>query len=181
MKGGYTHRAKMRDDSVIRNRDDLRRRRNADTFLAMLRTLLFPGAVLAAVAASSLQADSVPGPGADRRTVPHALSRDSVAWYTEEQAVAGQAVYAKVCSECHESKDVNGADFRAKWSGQTVFALYELIRTTMPDGNPGSLSAAEYASTVAYILKLNKLPAGSEALGTDSVSLAAKKLDLPAQ
>lgn len=146
----------------------------------MMRTFLFPAVFIAAVAASSVQAGqpaSARGTGPVERLAP----RDSIGFYTEEQATAGQAVFAKVCSECHETKDVNGADFRTKWSGQTVFALYEQIRTTMPDGNPGSLPKEEYASAVAYILKLNKLPAGPTMLGTDSLSLAALTLALPPQ
>lgn len=153
---------------------DLRVTRRPNTILSMLRSLVFPGALLAAVAASGFQAFR-DGRVVDRSVVP----QDTVGFYTEDQAVAGQAVFAKVCSECHESKDVAGADFRTKWSGQTVYALFEQIRTTMPDGNPGSLPKEEYASAVAYILKLNKLPVGPAALGTDSLSLSSKKLVLP--
>ncbi len=108
------------------------------------------------------------------------LRGDTAKIYTEEQAAAGQAVFTKTCSECHETKDVTGADFRTKWKGQTVFALFEQIRTTMPDGNPGTLSRDEYIGTVAYILKLNGLPSGTTPLATDSTGLAGLTLDLPA-
>jgi hypothetical protein len=46
--------------------------------------------------------------------------------------------------------------------------LFEHISTNMPQDNPGSLSAAEYASIVAYILQLNGRPAGDEELPTDA-------------
>jgi mono/diheme cytochrome c family protein len=100
--------------------------------------------------------------------------------YTDSQAGAGQAVWAKTCAECHGSSDLTGADFRTKWSGQPLFTLYEQIRTTMPDGNPGTLSREEYAATLADILlKLNGLPAGDAKLEADSVALSAITLTLP--
>lgn len=108
-----------------------------------------------------------------------ALVSDSAALYTEEQAGEGQAVWSKTCMECHESSDVTGADFRTKWVGQPLFTLYEQIRTTMPDGDPGTLSREEYAATLAYILKLNGLPAGETRLAADSVVLSAITLTLP--
>ena len=159
---------------VTQSHADLRRMPFPNTILPMLRTLVFPGAFFAAVAASSFQSLR-----SGHAVGQSAIRQDTLGFYTEEQAVAGQAVFAKVCSECHESKDVAGGDFRTKWSGQTVYALFEQIRTTMPDGNPGSLPKEDYASAVAYILKLNKLPVGPTALGTDSLSLSSKKLVLP--
>lgn len=104
---------------------------------------------------------------------------DTVPVYSDSQATAGQAVWAKTCAECHEAKDVTGADFRTKWVGQPLFTLFEQIRTTMPDGNPGSLPRADYGAALAYILKLNGVPAGPAALSTDSVALAGVKLVLP--
>lgn len=155
----------------------------------MVRHRLFPLALLAGVAVASFTAGSVSRAQAPRMTVaynatPHAgltaaFLRDTAKVYTDSQATAGQAVFAKVCAECHETKDVTGADFRTKWKGQSVFALFEQIRTTMPDGNPGTLSRDEYISTVAYILKLNGLPAGDKALATDSVALSVITLELP--
>lgn len=151
----------------------------------MVRHRLFPIVLLAGVAVASFTAGTVSRAQAPRRTfaydaTPHAtFLRDTAKVYTDSQATAGQAVFAKVCAECHETKDVTGADFRTKWKGQSVFALFEQIRTTMPDGNPGTLSRDEYISTVAYILKLNGLPAGDKALATDSVALSVITLELP--
>jgi mono/diheme cytochrome c family protein len=99
--------------------------------------------------------------------------------YTEEQAAAGRAVFVRACANCHETKDLSGADFRTKWKGQTVLALFEQIRTTMPDGNPGTLPREDYAATVAYILKLNGMPVGTTPLAPDSAALAAQTLELP--
>ena len=145
----------------------------------MRTTSSLPSLLLVAVIAATVAASArVPAARAMARPVWAGL--DTLAFFTDSQATAGQAVFTKACAECHETKDVTGADFRTKWGGQPIFTLYEQIRTTMPDGNPGTLSREEYAAALAYILKLNGLGAGTTPLGTDSLSLSALKLVLPA-
>jgi len=111
----------------------------------------------------------------DRRMV-----ADSAPVFTEEQATAGLDVFTKVCAECHEKKDVTSADFKTKWGGRPLLELYELVRTTMPDGNPGSLSRTEYANALAYVLKLNGLPAGDSTVMPDSAAMSIAKVVFPA-
>ena len=145
----------------------------------MPRTSHLPSAFLLAVVATSvfaatrMTAQQPSGAGAYR-------AQDSTAVYTDSQATAGQAVWTKACAECHESKDVTGADFRTKWGGQPLFTLYEQIRTTMPDDGPGSLTRDQYLMSVVYIMKLNGLPAGDTPLVADSVTMSALKFELPA-
>ena len=43
-----------------------------------------------------------------------------------------------------------------------------VISTTMPEGNPGSLSSREYVDILAFLLRLNDYPAGEEELPPDS-------------
>jgi hypothetical protein len=58
--------------------------------------------------------------------------------------------------------------FLESWSGKPLHTLYDVMRTTMPEDNPGSLSQQQYADLVAYLLELNGFPAGtSELAGTD--------------
>lgn len=109
----------------------------------------------------------------------HPLSVQDSTLYTEEQATAGAAVFGKVCAECHEKADITKADFRSKWNGRTLFELFELVRTTMPDSNPGGLTREEYAGALAYILKANGLPAGTTAVMPDSALMSNVKLSLP--
>ncbi|MBL0172881.1 MAG: cytochrome c [Gemmatimonadaceae bacterium] len=104
---------------------------------------------------------------------------DSTPLYTEEQATAGAVLFGRVCAECHEKKDLTKADFRAKWTGRPILDLFELVRTTMPDSNPGGLSRDEYAGALAYILKLNGLPAGDTPVMPDSSAMKNVKLELP--
>ncbi len=105
--------------------------------------------------------------------------QDSVPLYTAEQATAGAETYGKVCAECHEKTDVTSADFKANWSGRSLYEMYEEIRTTMPEDNPGALSREEYAGSVAYILQLNGLPAGPTAVMPDSAAMSAVKITFP--
>ena len=101
--------------------------------------------------------------------------------YTDEQAALGEKAFGGKCVECHEKKDVTSVDFRKKWNGRTARELYQLIRTTMPDDNPGSMTPEEYLNIVTYLLKLNGVPAGTTLLTADSTALDAAKLEfLPA-
>lgn len=111
--------------------------------------------------------------------IPRAARVDTVPLYTEAQATSGAALFEKVCVECHELADYTGEKFRAKWTGQSMYDLYEQIRTKMPDDKPGSLTREEYADALAYILKQNKVPAGSTKIAPDSAAMSAVKLDLP--
>ncbi|MES2523123.1 MAG: cytochrome c [Gemmatimonadota bacterium] len=99
--------------------------------------------------------------------------------FSDEQAERGNAVFKRGCLECHTSKDMSNADFRLAWNGRTVFELFEIIRTTMPDGAPGTMTREEYADVTAYLLKLNGMPAGATAMPGDS-TLSALKIDIPA-
>lgn len=99
--------------------------------------------------------------------------------YTDAQAERGAQLFTRVCLECHERVDLSNADFRLKWGGQTTFDLFKNISTTMPDNNPGMLAKTEYADVVAYILKLNGVPAGPAELVADSTVLSQAKMTLP--
>ena len=85
--------------------------------------------------------------------------------FTDAQAQAGQAIYNSRCASCHdaggETIKLLGAGFTATWKTRTTRDLYTRIKTTMPFSDPGSLSDADTASVVAYILKGNGAVAGS--------------------
>lgn len=85
--------------------------------------------------------------------------------YTAGQAETGRLVYQRACSGCH-SLDAYTGDKVAGWEGAPLQTLWALLSTTMPQDNPGSLSRSEYAAVLAYILELNGMPPGSEALST---------------
>ncbi len=138
-----------------------------------------PRSTAAPVSAAAPRVATRAATGISTRLHTAAARQDTAGRYTAEQAGTGAVVFTRVCIECHETKDMSSADFRAKWSGRPAFDLFELIRSTMPDGNPGSLSRQEYAASVAYIMKLNGLVPGVTSLPSDSVALAAITLLLP--
>jgi len=108
---------------------------------------------------------------------------DSV--YTDEQAKRGQSLYAKDCAQCHgtalEGVDMApplvGGSFTSNWNGMTIGDIFERIRKTMPDDNPGSLSREETADIVAFMLSVGKFPAGTTELATQTEVLKQIKFE----
>jgi mono/diheme cytochrome c family protein len=94
--------------------------------------------------------------------------------YTAEQATAGEKIYGNICTGCHNLGSHSGQTFAQKWKGKPVSDLYEQINFKMPEDDPGSLSPAESAQLVAYILKTNGNPPGTQPLSSDMAEL--KKL-----
>ena len=100
--------------------------------------------------------------------------------YTEAQAARGQKAFSRSCGGCHRD-DASGGDdaepplrgpnFAQKWDDAPVAALYDFIATNMPRNRPGSVSLADCADIVAFLLKLNEIPAGTQELPTDIEAL----------
>ena len=92
--------------------------------------------------------------------------------YTEEQAKRGEALYAGECSSCHgadlmgmdESSPLAGALFMGNWDGLTVGDLFERVRVSMPQDDPGRLDRQQTADVLAYVLRFNKFPVGETEL-----------------
>jgi len=99
---------------------------------------------------------------------PNRSTADAV--YTEAQAQRGEKAYADACLRCHPPKQFVGR-YIDNWAGNTAGALYESIASTMPEQRPGNLKPREYADILAYIFRLNKLPAGVDELTGDLESL----------
>ena len=88
--------------------------------------------------------------------------------YTSEQAKRGGELYAKQCASCHgtmlsggeEAPPLAGGGFVANWNGLTLGDLFERTRTTMPQNDPSRVSRQAHADILAYVLSVNKFPAG---------------------
>ena len=98
-------------------------------------------------------------PAQEEKTVWHGV-------YTEAQAAQGQVHYEESCSRCHGpdlAGDVGGAlkgdVFMRDWSGETLAAFFDRLKSTMPRGAAGSLSDDAYLNIVTYILQANGFPA----------------------
>jgi mono/diheme cytochrome c family protein len=106
--------------------------------------------------------------------------------YTEEQAKRGEALYGERCGSCHgltltgkDGPPLAGDTFIANWSGLSVGDLFERTRISMPQDSPGSLSRAENADVVAFVLKFNKYPAGERPLATEAEALRQIQIVAP--
>ena len=106
-----------------------------------------------------------------------AAAQERTVWdgvYTEAQARRGDPVYQAECSECHgpamEGIDMApglaGGDFVWNWDGLTLGDLFERIRISMPQANPTSVSRAQKADILAYMLEMSGYPAGDSELPT---------------
>jgi mono/diheme cytochrome c family protein len=91
--------------------------------------------------------------------------------YTAEQATRGQSTFGTICTGCHTTSTYSAPSFVRRWDGRPLGELYAIIADTMPEDAPGSLTAKESAQVLAYLLKLNRMPAGSEELPADADEL----------
>jgi S-disulfanyl-L-cysteine oxidoreductase SoxD len=102
--------------------------------------------------------------------------------YTEEQSARGEALYTKSCGFCHDDKSMapplQGETFVKNWSDKSVGALFDKIQITMPLNEPGTLTEPQSSDLVAYILKVNHVPAGQEVLPRDPAVLGALSLSI---
>jgi S-disulfanyl-L-cysteine oxidoreductase SoxD len=96
--------------------------------------------------------------------------------YTAEQAQRGKAIYQDQCSVCHgdelegsrRNSPLAGTEFMNSWNGQTVADLFMKTIVMMPAMDPGTMTPKDTAAVIAYILSVNKFPAGKTELSTDS-------------
>lgn len=98
--------------------------------------------------------------------------------YTAAQASRGRDIYAGNCRSCHTPETHTGAMFAATWNRRSLADLYAFVRERMPKNDPGSLSDQEYADVLAYVLKMNRMPAGRVELAPDSASMQAIRIDV---
>jgi mono/diheme cytochrome c family protein len=100
--------------------------------------------------------------------------------YTTDQADRGAETFRNICAGCHnQDNPISGRSFLNKWTGRPFFAIWTFVTTSMPYGNPASLAPEEYASVLAYILRLNGYPAGEKPIPSEPMEVANIDFDLP--
>lgn len=107
--------------------------------------------------------------------------------FTAEQAERGAQVNAGSCASCH-GRRMDGAAldpdmpstppiarnrFLRDWDGQSLAALFQYIRSTMPKNNPGSLSDQQYIDVIAEMLSASGAPVGDAELAPDTAALGS--------
>jgi S-disulfanyl-L-cysteine oxidoreductase SoxD len=96
--------------------------------------------------------------------------------YTAGQSDRGKALYSMHCSSCHgtalegtgQAPPLAGPDFKGDWNGQSADDLFEKMQTSMPADQPGTLSRAQNADILAFLLSSNAFPAGQKELPSDA-------------
>jgi S-disulfanyl-L-cysteine oxidoreductase SoxD len=104
--------------------------------------------------------------------------------YTREQSERGEKLYTDRCARCHgdalqgieAAPALVGPAFYANWDGETLDALFERIRTSMPQDRPGSLTRTENADILAYMLRAGTYPAGKLTLDSQGGALTRVKV-----
>jgi S-disulfanyl-L-cysteine oxidoreductase SoxD len=105
--------------------------------------------------------------------------------YTPAQAERGATLYAASCAACHAADltgsatvpPLKGTEFEGYWLGKQVGELFEKVSVTMPKTMPGSLTPAQSADLVAYVLRETKVPAGTTELGSNMDELNKLKIE----
>ena len=135
-----------------------------------MRSWCIPAMLVATFAAAPVAAQSNGSSG------PRSAA-DSV--YSAPQADRGQELFTDICGSCHSTSQFRGADFGMNWTGRTVRDLYRLVRNTMPQDSPGRLTDQQYIDVIAYILELNRYPAGDAELKPDEAVLRRIRIEEP--
>jgi mono/diheme cytochrome c family protein len=105
--------------------------------------------------------------------------------YTQAQADRGKQLYSDACASCHGPEltggemapPLVGGDFQSDWNGLSVGDLFERMRISMPQNAPGSLSAAQNADVLAFVLAQNKFPAGTAEMPKEAMILKSIKFE----
>jgi len=107
--------------------------------------------------------------------------------FTDMQARRGDVLYKENCATCHGDNlegsgpmpALAGKDFLASWQGKTVGDLFDKTSTTMPATAPGSLTPAQAADIVSYMLASSRYKSGSAELVSKTEALNQIKIDAP--
>src|SRR5262249_40746414 len=99
--------------------------------------------------------------------------------YSEGQAKRGEGGDRKECAACdramltggESAPALTGGGFQANWNGLTLGDLFDRIRKTMLQSTPGKLTRQQNADVLAFMLSINKFPAGKAELYRQSEML----------
>jgi mono/diheme cytochrome c family protein len=120
------------------------------------------------------------------------MAQGRTAWdgvYSEAQAARGKTAYEAQCAFCHQS-DLRGQGFApgliedtftSRWQDGNLGDLLTIVKATMPQDKPTSLTDDEYAAIVAYLLQANRYPAGPQDLHFDAAALKTVVFKRPAK
>ncbi len=124
---------------------------------------------------------AVPGIAAAQQDGADSLRATRAGVYSAAQATRGRGIYQLNCASCHTPASHTGPLFTDKWEGRLLWELFHYVSESMPKSEPGSLTPREYAGVVAYLLKMNGMPAGASELPADSTVLKKIRIEIVAK
>jgi hypothetical protein len=71
-----------------------------------------------------------------------------------------------------------GAVFAKWWRGKQLSELFAYVSQNMPKNDPGTLNPEDVADVVAYLLKMNAMPAGKTELPPDLGELKKIRIEM---
>ena len=101
--------------------------------------------------------------------------------YTEAQAARGQALFRSKCASCHAPNRFTDDLFYTSFADKPLSEMFDVISDSMPEDNPGSMKSEEYVDVIAYLLQLNKFPAGADELPASPDALGAILMEKPSR
>lgn len=99
--------------------------------------------------------------------------------YSTAQAGRGEETYMNVCVACHPGGTYATPAFKTSWAGRPLSELFDIVKEKMPKNDPGSLTAQEAAQVLAYLLKINDVPAGETELPAEAPALKKIRFETP--
>lgn len=99
--------------------------------------------------------------------------------YSRAQAREGARLYRIGCAACHAPDAFAGSEYMDRWTGRSAAELFRVIQDGMPELAPGTLSRVETAALVAYLFRVNGMPAGDVAMESDAASLEGIRIEGP--
>lgn len=121
---------------------------------------------------------TIPAMAGAQTSAPDAARSTRAGIYTKTESVRGSELYALNCVSCHTAASHTSPAFVAKWQGRRLSELFDYMRDEMPKNDPGSLTRQQYLLLLAYLLKMNGMPAGRDELPGDSLALTKLRIDL---
>ena len=129
------------------------------------------------IAATGLLVAGVSPAAVAQHSVGTAVRSANSGVYSTAQASRGRDLYALKCRSCHTPESHTGVIFDNWWGGKLVSDLFEYVIERMPKNEPGTLTPEESADVIAYIFRMNRMPAGNEELSTDVNALRQIRIE----
>jgi quinohemoprotein ethanol dehydrogenase len=106
---------------------------------------------------------------------------------TDAQADRGEQLYESNCAACHLSDltgrepapQLAGPEFLERWVDHPVGDLYDVVRTTMPPGQPNRLNEQQYLDIVDFLLGANDIASTGKELKPGSPELRSRQIQSP--